>query len=169
MKNMVMGRQIPAKKRPMVRDEAAAYGDADALLAQAEAILMKRWQGEKVEKPGDMAKLLIARLVNRPNEELHVVFLDNRHRILAIEAMFQGSIDTCAIPPRGIVIAALRYNAAAVILAHNHPSGLPEPSSADRAITQQIKQALALVEVRLLDHFVIGGMQAVSMAERGWV
>lgn len=98
-----------------------------------------------------------------------MLFLDNRHRVIAEEVLFEGSIDSAAVHPRVVVQRAMAVNAAAVLLGHNHPSGVAEPSAADRHLTAQLKQALALVEVRLLDHFVVGDGPAVSMAERGWV
>lgn len=104
-----------------------------------------------------------------PAERFAVLFLDNRHRILAEEVLFEGSIDSATVHPRVVVQRAMALNAAAIVVAHNHPSGIAEPSAADRHLTAQLKQALALVEVRLLDHFVVGDGPAVSMAERGWV
>jgi DNA repair protein RadC len=104
-----------------------------------------------------------------PSERFAVLFLDNRHRVIAEEVLFEGSIDSAAVHPRVVVQRAMALNAAAVVVGHNHPSGVAEPSAADRHLTAQLKQALALVEVRLLDHFVVGDGPAVSMAERGWV
>jgi DNA repair protein RadC len=98
-----------------------------------------------------------------------VLFLDNQHRLLECETLFSGSINSTEVHPREIVKAALRHNAAAVVLAHNHPSGYAEPSEADRLVTQRTVNALALVEVRVLDHLVVGGKDVVSFAERGWL
>jgi DNA repair protein RadC len=103
------------------------------------------------------------------SERFGVLYLDNRHRVIAEEVLFEGSIDSATVHPRVVVQRALAVNAAAVVVGHNHPSGVAEPSAADRQLTAQLKQALALVEVRLLDHFVVGDGPAVSMAERGWV
>ena len=97
------------------------------------------------------------------------LFLGTRHRALAFEELFRGTIDGAEVHPREVVRRALAHNAAAVIVGHNHPSGNPEPSAADRAVTAQLKQSLALVDVRLLDHFVIGDGPPASMAARGWV
>jgi DNA repair protein RadC len=97
------------------------------------------------------------------------LFLDVRHRALAFEELFQGTIDGAEVHPREVVRRALAHNAAAVIVGHNHPSGNPEPSAADRAVTARLKQALALVDLRLLDHLVIGDGPPTSMAARGWV
>ena len=98
-----------------------------------------------------------------------MLFLDTRHRSLGFEELFRGTLDCTEVHPREVVRRALSYNAAAVIVGHNHPSGCAEPSSADRAITAKLKEALALVDIRLLDHFVVGDGQPVSMAMLGWV
>ena len=100
-------------------------------------------------------------------EVFAAVFLDTRHRLIEYSELFQGTIDGAEVHPREVVRQALRCNAAAVIVAHNHPSGTVEPSAADRAVTTRLKQALALVDVRLLDHIVVGGTEAASMAARG--
>ncbi|MFZ2207243.1 MAG: DNA repair protein RadC, partial [Porticoccaceae bacterium] len=96
-----------------------------------------------------------------------VLFLDTRHRLIATEDLFQGTIDGASVHPREVVRRALFHNAAAVIVGHNHPSGVAEPSADDRRITARLREALALVDVRLLDHFVVGAGQVVSLAERG--
>ena len=97
------------------------------------------------------------------------LYLDNRHRVLHFEELFRGTIDGASVHPREVVKAALHRNAAAVILAHNHPSGVAEPSAADRQITERLKSALQLVEIRVLDHLVVGDQDCVSFAERGWL
>lgn len=97
------------------------------------------------------------------------LFLDNRHRVITFEELFQGTINGASVFPREVVKKALSHNAAAVILAHNHPSGVAEPSEADRNITQQLSKALALVDIKVLDHLVVGDGETVSMAERGLV
>lgn len=102
-------------------------------------------------------------------EEFMVLFLNNQHQLLACETLFTGTINHTEVYPREIVKAALRYNAAAVILAHNHPSGTAEPSRADRLITSNLQNTLLLVDVRILDHFIIGHREIVSFAERGWL
>ena len=104
-----------------------------------------------------------------PYEVFAAVFLDNRHRVSAFEEMFRGTIDGTAVHPREVVRACLRHNAAAVIFAHNHPSGVAEPSESDRAITCELREALALVGVRVLDHFVVGTDSPVSLAQKGWL
>jgi DNA repair protein RadC len=114
----------------------------------------------------DWLRLQLARL---EREVFVVVYLDNQHRLLACETLFTGSIRSTEVHPREVVKVALRHNAAAVILAHNHPSGMAEPSQADRIITDRVKTALALVDVHVLDHLIIGGLDVVSFAERGWL
>lgn len=102
-------------------------------------------------------------------EEFIVLWLDNQHRLIADDSLFLGTINSISVHPREVVKAGLKHNAAAAVLAHNHPSGHSEPSDADRRITERLKQALDLVDIRLLDHLVVGGMDIVSFAERGWL
>ena len=104
-----------------------------------------------------------------PHEVFVVLFLDNQHRLLVAEEMFRGTLAQTSVHPREVVKAALSRNAAAVIFAHNHPSGVAEPSRADELLTQALKQALALVDIRALDHFVVAGREIVSFAERGLI
>ncbi|MDY3572541.1 JAB domain-containing protein, partial [Enterobacter hormaechei] len=92
-----------------------------------------------------------------------------QHRLVAHETLFKGTINSTQVHPREVVKSGLRHNAAAAILAHNHPSGYAEPSDTDRRITQRLKEALTLVDIRLLDHLIVGGMEVVSFAERGWL
>lgn len=98
-----------------------------------------------------------------------VLYLDNQHRLLESETLFAGSVNHVQVHPREVVKSALRFNAASVVLAHNHPSGDPEPSKADRHMTDKLKEALGLVDVNMLDHLVIGSEDIVSFAERGWI
>lgn len=102
-------------------------------------------------------------------EEFTVLFLDNQHRLIAHETLFRGTINSMTVYPREVVKAGLKHNAAAAVLAHNHPSDYAEPSSADRQMTTRLQQALELVDIRLLDHLVVGGMEIVSFSERGWL
>lgn len=104
---------------------------------------------------------------DKRDEHFGCMFLDNQHRLIAFEELFRGTIDGAAVYPRIVVRRALELNAAAVIFTHNHPSGLPEPSSADISITQKLKNSLNLIDVRTLDHIVVGREGTVSMAERG--
>ncbi|MFB4626104.1 RadC family protein [Enterobacter cloacae] len=108
-------------------------------------------------------------LAGQEREVFMVLYLDNQHRLLESETLFAGSINHAQIHPREVVKSALRFNAAAVVLAHNHPSGDPEPSHCDRNITTMLKEALALVEVKTLDHLIVGSDGIVSFAERGWI
>lgn len=143
----------------------------EEILRAAEEILMLRFQrGEALSDPQAAGRILKMRLAHIEHEVFTVVFLDTRHRILAIEDLFHGTIDGCEVHPRVVLKRALELNAAACILGHQHPSGSPEPSAADRALTTRLKQSLALVDIRLLDHFVVGGAnEPVSMAAKGWV
>ncbi|MES2918665.1 MAG: DNA repair protein RadC [Pseudomonadota bacterium] len=119
--------------------------------------------------PDATRHFLAHRLRGRRREVFCVLFLDSQHRLIACEELFQGTLDSCSVHPRQVVERALSLNAAAVILAHNHPSGVAEPSAADRSITERLREALGLVEVRVLDHFVVGEGRAASFAERGWL
>lgn len=126
-------------------------------------------RGPNLGTPGDSAAFLQAQLRHRPYEVFACIYLDSRHRVLAFEELFRGTIDSASVHPREVVRACLDRNASAVIFAHNHPSGIAEPSHADHEITQLLRQTLSLVGVRVLDHLVIGADTPVSMAERGWV
>jgi DNA repair protein RadC len=120
-------------------------------------------------KPEDAGRFLMAKLRRYPHEVFACLFLDNKHRVLAFEELFRGTIDGAAVYPREVVRRSLEHNAAALILAHNHPSGVAEPSEADRSITRRLVEALGLVDIRVLDHLVIGDGNWVSLAERGWL
>ena len=120
-----------------------------------------------IRSPADTEIFLMARLRDLPHEVFCCLYLDNRHRVIEFEELFRGTIDGTGVYPREVVKAALRVNAAAVILAHNHPSGVAEPSQADERITARVKHALSLVDIRLLDHLVIGDGQSTSLASRG--
>lgn len=119
--------------------------------------------------PGKVRDYLHARLAHLDHEEFHALFLDTQNNLISHESLFTGTIDSCAVHPREVAKLALSLNAAALIFAHNHPSGNPEPSPADRQITERLKKALALIDCRVLDHIVIGEGTSVSLAERGWV
>jgi DNA repair protein RadC len=108
-------------------------------------------------------------LRDRQREAFYILFLDNQHRVIQDEILFEGTIDAASVYPREVVKRALHHNAAALILAHNHPSGVAEPSQSDIRITSRISDALALVDIRVLDHFVVGDGEIVSFAERGWM
>ena len=123
--------------------------------------------GEAIRSPADTEAFLKARMQHLDHEIFCCLFLDNRHQVLRFEELFRGTIDGTSVYPREVVKEALAVNAAAVILAHNHPSGVAEPSQADERITKRLKSALELVDIRLLDHLVIGDGYATSMASRG--
>ena len=123
--------------------------------------------GSALTSPEAVRDYLRLSLAALPHEAFVVLFLDSQHRLLAAEELFRGTLAQTSVYPREIVKAALARNAAAVIFAHNHPSGVAEPSRADELLTQALKQALALVDIRTLDHFVVAGHRVVSFAERG--
>ena len=123
--------------------------------------------GEAIRSPADTEAFLAARLRDLPHELFCCLYLDNRHRIIHFEELFRGTIDGTSVYPREVVKQSLAVNAAAIILAHNHPSGVAEPSQADERITRRIKAALELVDIRLLDHLIIGDGVSTSLASRG--
>jgi DNA repair protein RadC len=131
-----------------------------------EVTAQRHRRGAVLGSPRDTAAYLRLALADRPNEVFVGVLLDNRHRVIAVEELFHGTIDGASVHPRVVVQKALANNAAAVIFAHNHPSGVAEPSQSDIRITQHLKSALALVDVRVLDHFVVAAEGDVSLAER---
>lgn len=155
--------------------DAPGLGSAKRARLAAALELARRCLGEELSarpaltSPRDSAAFLKAQLAHRPYEVFACLFLDNRHRVLAFEELFRGTLDGASVHPREVVRASLRHNAAAVILAHNHPSGVAEPSAADRNITHQLRDALQLVGVRVLDHLVIGAGEPTSMAARGLI
>ena len=137
------------------------------VLAAAEAILKGRLERQgSLNNPTDASSFLRMRLGALLHEEFHVLWLDNRHRILDCQRLFTSTVDGASVYPREVVRAALSINACAAIFAHNHPSGIAEPSAADRAITRELRDALQLIGVRILDHIVVGA-ECVSMAGRG--
>lgn len=125
--------------------------------------------GETIRSPADTEAFLQARMRHLDHELFCCLYLDNRHRVLRFDELFRGTIDGTSVYPREVVKEALSVNAAAVILAHNHPSGVAEPSQADERITQRLKSALDLVDIRLLDHLIIGDGAATSLASRGLI
>jgi len=126
-------------------------------------------RSDKLRSPSDTRDFLRARLRGYDHEVFAVLFLDNQHRVISYEELFRGTLDSCSVHPREVVKRSLAHRAGAVIFAHNHPSGVAEPSTADRQITRRLQEALALIEVRTLDHLVIGDGEPVSFAERGWL
>jgi DNA repair protein RadC len=160
---------------PRALTSEPGLGDAAATRLHAALELGRRYLACDIDRPGALTDpaacgtYLRARLRGYAYEVFAGLFLDNRHRPIAFEELFRGSIHGASVYPREVVRRCLAHNAAAVIFAHNHPSGIAEPSQADREITQQLKRALDLIEVRVLDHFVVGSATVTSMAERGLV
>jgi DNA repair protein RadC len=150
-------------------------GSARYALLQAALELARRHYAESMRSGPPLAnpratrEFLMARLRDLGHEVFCCLFLDNRHRVIAFEEVFRGTIDGASVHPREIVKLALARNAAAVILAHNHPSGVAEPSQADELITGRLREALGLVDIRVLDHIVVGDTHCVSFAERGLI
>lgn len=160
---------------PAQMSKLKGIGPARACRLSAALELCNRFMAAGLERgdafvdPSAAGRYFGQRLRSRMHEVFAALFLDTRHRALAFEELFTGTIDGTEVHPREVVRRALAHNAAAVIVGHNHPSGNPEPSAADRAVTLSLKQALSLVDVRLLDHFVIADGPPVSLAARGWV
>lgn len=152
-----------------------AHGLGDAKYAQLQAVLemAKRHfkevlqRGSALTSPDITRAYLSAQLRGYSYEVFACLFLDNQHRVIQLDELFRGTIDGASVYPREVVKKALHHNAAAVIFAHNHPSGIAEPSSADKHITEKLKQALALFDIRVLDHFIIGDGPPYSFAEHG--
>lgn len=143
----------------------------DAIIAQALRIMEGRLQRHDVSltSPQAVRDYLRLRIADREHEIFVVLFLDSQNRLIAAEELFRGTLAQTSVYPREVVKAALKHNAAAVIFAHNHPSGVAEPSRADEMLTVALKQALALVDIRTLDHFVVAGTTVISFAERGLI
>jgi DNA repair protein RadC len=141
------------------------------IIAQAVQILDQRFfqRGEQLDQPGAVADFLKIQLAHQQSEVFGVIFLDTKLRLLKFEQLFYGSIKNCEIHPREVVKRALAHNAGAVILTHNHPSGNTTPSEADRSITNTLVSALKLIDVTVLDHFIVGKGKACSLAELGWL
>ena len=162
---------LQADRRTLEQLQGMGPAKSAQLLAVLE--LSKRYlhqvllRSEPLENPGATEQFLKSALRDNPNEVFACLFLDTRHRVIAYEELFHGTIDGATVYPRVVAEKALKHNAAALIVAHNHPSGISEPSLADQAITRRLKDALALLDIRLLDHFVIGEGAPVSMAARG--
>jgi len=148
----------------------AKYTQLQAVVEMARRHLLEELdRGESLTDPLQSKRYLQSRLRDLPHEVFACLFLDNRHRVIAFEELFRGTINGASVHPREVVKRALSLNAAAMILAHNHPSGVAEPSQADRDLTRRLQQALELVEVRVLDHIVVGDGEPIGFAERGWI
>lgn len=155
--------------------ELRGMGPAKYAQLQAAVELSRRCLGEQSERenaltsPQSAQQYLQSALANRSHEVFAMLLLDSQHRVVKLTELFRGTIDAANVYPREVVKTVLAANAAAVILAHNHPSGVSEPSQADRAITKRIQNALALIDVSVLDHLVIGHGECCSFAQRGWL
>lgn len=164
---------MKARSENITEYRAASAGDAGEearIIAAAERILEKQVKrSDPMLDPFVVRKYLRLHFFGKQSEVFSALLLDNRHRLIELVDLFHGTIDGCSVHAREVVKETLRHNAAAVIFAHNHPSGVAEPSDADRRLTQQLKEALALIDVRVLDHFVVGESNVVSFAERGFL
>jgi len=153
--------------------QAKGLGDAKYVQLRACVEMSRRYlrecleRGDVLSNPDDTRNFLMSELSGRGYEVFGCLFLDNKHRVIKFEELFYGTIDGASVYPREVLKKTLQHNAAALILAHNHPSGIADPSQADIAITQRLKDALNLIDVRILDHLVIGDGYCVSLAEKG--
>lgn len=159
-----MEQQLPLFARELAPSDQQAVREALTLLE-----CQLREPGTSFSSSHAVRDWLRLQLASLEREEFTALFLDNQHRLIAHETLFTGTINHTQVHPRELVKAGLKHNCAAVIVAHCHPSGEAEPSKADRKITERLQQALELVDIRLLDHLVIGGMDIVSFSERGWL
>ncbi|WP_199610736.1 RadC family protein [Flocculibacter collagenilyticus] len=155
--------------------EKKGLGQAKFVQLQAVMEMARRYYHETLERedaltsPDAVKQYLSAQLRDQPYEVFACMYLDSQHRVIKFEPLFYGTIDSAAVYPRVVVQKVLEKNAAAVILSHNHPSGVAEPSQADKVITRRLQEALKLIDVRVLDHFVVGDGNIVSFAERGLI
>ncbi|GLX89698.1 RadC family protein [Pseudomonas weihenstephanensis] len=148
----------------------AKFSQLQAVLEMGRRHLAERLRRDSaLESPQAVRDYLKALLRHEPHEVFGCLFMDSKHRMLAFEVLFRGSIDSASVYPRQVVKRALVHNAAAVIFCHNHPSGITDPSEADRTLTQRLTEALDLIEVRVLDHFIVGDGEPLSMVEHGWM
>ena len=144
--------------------------EKSSVVTLALKVLSQRYRpGRSFTGPEDIEGFLRLKLTGRRNEVFGIIYLDTRHRLIEIAELFNGTVDGAAVYPRVVVQQALEKNAAAVVLFHNHPSGVAEPSEADRGITKKLDRALSLVDIRLLDHLVVTDGDVVSLAARGWI
>ena len=154
-----------------IRDDPRRYRAAqpDEIIEAARVVAGERMRrGAAFTDPAASGRFFQDKLAGLEREVFAAVFLDTRHRLIEYVELFHGTIDGAEVHPREVVRKALRCNAAAVIVAHNHPSGTVEPSAADRAVTARLKEALARVDIRLLDHVIFAGQQTLSIASKGW-
>ncbi|WP_434583647.1 RadC family protein [Klebsiella sp. R390] len=159
-----MEQQLPLFARELAPADQQTIREALTLLER-----QLREPGASFTSSNAVRDWLRLQLTTQEREVFTALFLDNQNRLIAHETLFSGTINHTQVHPREVVKSALKHNAAAILVAHCHPSGRAEPSDADRRITERLKQALDLVDIRLLDHLVVGGMDIVSFAERGWL
>jgi DNA repair protein RadC len=171
----VAGKSAVELGRDLLDDVAAVRGRGPAKYVQLQAVIemARRALAEQIQdrdamsSPQAVRDYLRLSLGARPHEVFVALFLDAQNRLLGCEELFRGTLTQTSVYPREVVKTALRYNAAGVIFAHNHPSGVAEPSRADELLTQTLKHALSLVEIKTLDHFIVAGSKTISFAERG--
>ncbi|PMG17848.1 hypothetical protein BCU98_00515 [Vibrio splendidus] len=152
-----------------IDDYASSISTEDKLQLGHTALSETFNKGDAITSPNAMKLYLANKIAKLEREEFGVIFGDNQHRIIAEEVLFTGTVNACNIHPREIIKRSLELNAACIWVYHNHPSGDATPSQADRRITRQLIDALSLMEIRILDHMVVGGNEVVSFAERGWI
>jgi len=156
-----------------IREDSGSYAPASAEVVRHAAMALAearmRQGAYTFGSPDECSSWLTARFADLDREEFACIWLDTQNRLIATETLSVGTINAANVYPREVVRSAMKHNAAAVVFAHNHPSGIPEPSNADRTLTDRLRSALALVDVRALDHFVVAGTRSVSFAERGWM
>ena len=156
----------------LVRDDQGRYlmATADQILEAARQVIdQKIRRGASFTSPSEVKDYLKAKLSGYEREVFAVMLMDSKHCLIEYVELFQGTIDQAAVYPREVVKLAMQHNAAAMIISHNHPSGNPEPSRADEMLTKRLKDALALVDVRVLDHIIVAGNDTASFAERGLI
>lgn len=154
----------------LVRDTNGNYITAPkcAILEAARNVIQSKLvKGEAFTSPEAVKEFLVMKLGGFEHEVFSIILMDNQHKVISYLEMFRGTVNSATVHPREIVKTALAANASAVIISHNHPSGFPEPSGSDRAITKRLKDALELVDIRVLDHIIVAGLESVSFAERG--
>jgi len=160
--------QVKTEDSPAYTGESPAQKEERLVLTKAKHILQSRLaNGNALTSPEDVATYISIQLHNTVDEHFAVLFLDTQHRLISYEVLFKGTIDGCSIYPRVLCRRALELNAAAIILAHNHPSGNPNPSNADKKITKRIQEACELLDIVVLDHFIVGTEGFTSFAQRG--
>jgi DNA repair protein RadC len=145
--------------------------DDDAIIQKALAILASRMRSAEIilSNPDAVRDFLRIKMGTLEHEVFNVVFLNAQHGVIAVEEMFRGTLTQTAVYPREVLKRVMHHNAAAILLAHNHPSGVAEPSNADKRLTETLSKALSMVDVTVLDHFIVAGVQCISFAERGLI